>query len=49
MSHQGEEVVLQAESVHGRQAEVPDPRQQALQHGRAVLDAVEAHGAGVDL
>lgn len=47
--YQGEEVVLQAESVHRLQAEVPDARQQTLQHGRAVLDAIEAHGAGVDL
>lgn len=47
--HQGEEVVLQAESVHGLQAEVSDARQQTLQHGRAVLDAIEAHSAWVDL
>ena len=31
-SHQGEEVVLEAESVHGLQAEVSDARQQTLQH-----------------
>lgn len=49
MSHQGEEVVLEAEPVHGLQAEVPDARQQTRQHGRAVLDAIEAHSAGVDL
>ena len=47
--HQGEEVILQAQSVHRLQAEVSDARQQTLQHGRAVLDAIEAHSAGVDL
>lgn len=49
MFHQGEEVILQAEPVHRLQAEVSDARQQTLQHGRAVLDAIEAHSAGVDL
>lgn len=48
-AYEGEEVILQAQPVHGLQAEVSDARQQTLQHGRAVLDAVEAHRAGVDL
>lgn len=49
LSHQREEVVLEAEPVHRLQAEISDTRQQTLQHGRAVLDTIEAHSAGVDL
>lgn len=49
LSYEGEEVILQSQSVHGLKAEVSDAWEQALQHGRAVLDAIEADGAGVDL
>ena len=49
LPHQGEQVVLQAQSVHRLQAEVSDARQQTLQHGRTVLNAIEAHSAEVDL
>lgn len=49
VAYKGEEVILQSQSVHRLQAEVSDAWEQTLQHGRAVLDAIEAHSAGVDL
>lgn len=48
-SHQGEEVILQTQTVHGQQWEVSDTRQQTLQHGGAVLDPVESHSSWINL
>lgn len=48
-SYQREKVILQAQTIYREQRKISDSWQQTLQHGRAVLDPVEAYRAWIKL
>lgn len=48
-SYQGEKVILEAQAIYREQGKISDSWQHTLQHGRAVLDPVEAYRTWIKL